>query len=138
MLVGTHIELDYHFIRERVAMGLLTTRHVSSTLQLANFFTKPLCKATLLRIRSKLYLHPRHTLREGNNNQLLESNWSDKDRRDRDDRSNKEVDQVIVAIPKTMDHENNLRGCIETQSCIKGKSTKEHSAPSFKEVIAHK
>ena len=27
-----HIELDYHFVRERVSMGLLVTRHVSSTL----------------------------------------------------------------------------------------------------------
>ena len=73
-----------------------------------------------------------------NNNQLFESNWSDKDRRDKDDKSNKEADQVMVTIPTTVDHESNLRGCIKTQSCIKGKSIKEHSAPSFKEVIAHK
>ena len=27
-----HIELDYHFVRERVSMGLLVTRHIPSRL----------------------------------------------------------------------------------------------------------
>ncbi|XP_026398952.1 uncharacterized protein LOC113294788 [Papaver somniferum] len=39
-----HIELDYHFIREKVVAGSLVTRHVSTTSQLADVFTKPLPK----------------------------------------------------------------------------------------------
>ena len=78
-----HIELDYHFVRERVSMGLLVTRHVSSTLQIANIFTKPLCKAALHHSRNKLCLQPRHSLRESikhnppNNNHLKFTIWSD-------------------------------------------------------------
>ena len=51
-----HIELDYHFVRERVSMGLLITRHVSTTLQFADIFTKPLCKTTLHHFHGKLCL----------------------------------------------------------------------------------
>jgi hypothetical protein len=40
-----HIELDYHFVRERVARGLLVTQHISSVNQVANLFTKPMSKA---------------------------------------------------------------------------------------------
>lgn len=39
---STHIEIDYHFVREQVALKLLETRHVSSVDQVANVFTKPL------------------------------------------------------------------------------------------------
>ena len=58
-----HIELDYHFVRERVSMGLFVTRHVYSMHQVADIFTKPLCKAVLHHLRSKLCLQPRHILR---------------------------------------------------------------------------
>nr|XP_034924377.1 uncharacterized mitochondrial protein AtMg00810-like [Populus alba] len=37
-----HIELDYHFVRERVARGLLVTQHISSGNQVADLFTKPM------------------------------------------------------------------------------------------------
>jgi hypothetical protein len=40
-----HIELDYHFVRERVARGLLVTQHISSVNQVADLFTKPMSKA---------------------------------------------------------------------------------------------
>ena len=39
-----HIKLDYHYIREHVALGALLTQFVSSSNQLANIFTKPLSK----------------------------------------------------------------------------------------------
>ena len=51
-----HIELDYHFVRERVALGHLVTRHVSSVNQLANIFTKALPKVSLYSFHSKLCL----------------------------------------------------------------------------------
>ena len=37
-----HIEIDYHFVRERVAQKLLQVRFISSKDQLADIFTKPL------------------------------------------------------------------------------------------------
>jgi uncharacterized phage-like protein YoqJ len=37
-----HIEVDCHFIRDKIQDGLLKTLHVSSSHQLANIFTKPL------------------------------------------------------------------------------------------------
>jgi histone deacetylase 1/2 len=37
-----HIEVDYHFVRERVAQKLLRIRFISSKDQLADIFTKPL------------------------------------------------------------------------------------------------
>jgi len=42
-----HIELDYHFVRERVALGHLITQHISTTEQVADLFTKSMSKATL-------------------------------------------------------------------------------------------
>jgi histone deacetylase 1/2 len=37
-----HIEVDYHFVRERVAMKLLNIEYVSTKDQVADGFTKPL------------------------------------------------------------------------------------------------
>lgn len=49
-----HIELDYSFICEKVALGLLTTRFVSSTQQHADIFTKALARDTYDLLRFKL------------------------------------------------------------------------------------
>ncbi|GKV21611.1 hypothetical protein SLEP1_g31573 [Rubroshorea leprosula] len=37
-----HIELDYHFVREKVTLGSLVMRYISSIDQIADIFTKPL------------------------------------------------------------------------------------------------
>ena len=37
-----HIEVDYHFIREKIASGCMTTSFVNSSEQLADIFTKSL------------------------------------------------------------------------------------------------
>jgi hypothetical protein len=37
-----HIEIDYHFVRERVAKKMLDIRIISTNDQLADGFTKPL------------------------------------------------------------------------------------------------
>ena len=37
-----HVEVDYHFVREKVALGHLVTRFVPSKAQLVDVFTKSL------------------------------------------------------------------------------------------------
>lgn len=57
-----HIEMDYHFVREKVAIGSLTTRYIPSTLQVADILTKPLAKTPYKALRSKLGVHaPAHS-----------------------------------------------------------------------------
>lgn len=58
-----HIAIDYHYIREQVSMSLLRTRHLSSTHQIADMFTKPLLRATLQRLSNKIVLAPMPCLR---------------------------------------------------------------------------
>ena len=49
-----HFELDYHYVRERVALGALVVRHVPAYLQLADIFTKSLPYAAFDDLRFKL------------------------------------------------------------------------------------
>lgn len=49
-----HIELDYHFIRERVPTKTLDVSFVSNKKQLANILTKPLPTAQFSSLRSSL------------------------------------------------------------------------------------
>ena len=53
-----HIEIDYHFVPERVALSALETRFVPSNCQLANIFTKPLPKLPFANLQIKLGLWP--------------------------------------------------------------------------------
>lgn len=36
-----YIEIDYHFVREKVALGSLVTKFIASNKQIADVFTKP-------------------------------------------------------------------------------------------------
>uniref|UniRef100_A0A2N9I850 Reverse transcriptase Ty1/copia-type domain-containing protein n=1 Tax=Fagus sylvatica TaxID=28930 RepID=A0A2N9I850_FAGSY len=60
-----HIELDVHFVREKVAASALVTRFVPTHLQIADIFTKALSKDSFQRLRSKLgvMLPPTSSLR---------------------------------------------------------------------------
>ena len=51
-----HIEIDFHFVRERVAAGALQVRFISSNDQLADVFTKPATQQMLNRFRTNLNL----------------------------------------------------------------------------------
>ena len=51
-----HIEIDYHFVRERVAQKLLQIRFISSKDQLADIFTKPLSSPLFETCRRNLNL----------------------------------------------------------------------------------
>jgi hypothetical protein len=50
------IEVDYHFVRERVAMKLLDIAYVSTKDQVANGFTKPLPVRQLEMFKNNLNL----------------------------------------------------------------------------------
>ena len=52
-----HIELDYHFVWEKVASGVLITRFLPSSLQVADIFTKALPKTSFQVFRFKLRVH---------------------------------------------------------------------------------
>lgn len=56
MLEQKYIEVDYHFVQERVASKLLEIKLISSADQIANGFTKPLSIQILEQIRSNLDL----------------------------------------------------------------------------------
>ncbi|CAA7042627.1 unnamed protein product [Microthlaspi erraticum] len=49
-----HFDTDWHYIREQVALGLIETKHIPATEQLADIFTKPLPKRPFFELRSKL------------------------------------------------------------------------------------
>jgi hypothetical protein len=51
-----HIEIDFHFVRERVARKLLDIRFIHSSDQLADGFTKPISVAKMKQFRSNLNL----------------------------------------------------------------------------------
>jgi hypothetical protein len=51
-----HIEIDFHFVCERVAQKLLEVRFISTNDQLADGFTKPIPAAQIRRFRSNLNL----------------------------------------------------------------------------------
>jgi histone deacetylase 1/2 len=52
-----HIEVDYHFVRERVARKLLQIKFISSKDQLADIFTKPLPLPLFMACKRNLNLH---------------------------------------------------------------------------------
>lgn len=49
-----HIEVDFHFVREKVSSGSLSIRYVPSHLQLADIFTKSLTRFVHVNLRTKL------------------------------------------------------------------------------------
>ena len=49
-----HIDIRYHFVRERVEMGEVKLVHVASEDQLADLFTKPLERVKLEKFRERV------------------------------------------------------------------------------------
>lgn len=52
-----HIDVDCHINREKVEDGVIATPYVSTGVQIANMFTKALCKAHLGLLCNKLELY---------------------------------------------------------------------------------
>ena len=53
-----HVEVDFHFVREKVANHQLVLKHLASQLQIADIFTKPLTIGRFNELRLKLMLSP--------------------------------------------------------------------------------
>ena len=53
-----HIEIDYHFVRDRVAKKEIQIRFISSKDQLADVFTKPLPAPSFMAFKFKLRVDP--------------------------------------------------------------------------------
>ncbi|KAA0045233.1 hypothetical protein IC582_016022 [Cucumis melo] len=53
-----HIEIDYHFVREKVLRKDISICYISSNNQLADILTKPLLSPTFLHLRDKLLTQP--------------------------------------------------------------------------------
>jgi hypothetical protein len=51
-----HAEVDYHFVRDRVAKKKIAVLFISSRDQLADVLTKPLPHASFIYFRSKLHV----------------------------------------------------------------------------------
>jgi hypothetical protein len=49
-----HVEIDLHFVRERVAIGVVRVLHVPTTSQFADVFTKGLPSSVFMDFRSSL------------------------------------------------------------------------------------
>lgn len=55
--MSKHIEVNYHYVREKVAAKKLLIHHISSMDQLADLFTKPLSSPWFLFLQTKLLGH---------------------------------------------------------------------------------
>lgn len=61
-----HIEIDIHFVREKVLLGQVRVLHIPATLQYADIFTKGLPSSLFIGFRSSLGVtEPTLQLREG-------------------------------------------------------------------------
>jgi hypothetical protein len=49
-----HIEVDCHFVREKILNKVIKTAYIRSTDQVADIFTKPLAKGIFEGLKSKL------------------------------------------------------------------------------------
>jgi hypothetical protein len=59
------VEIDLHFIRERVAMGAVRVLHVPTTSQFADVFTKGLPSSVFMDFRSSLNVRSTDDLTAG-------------------------------------------------------------------------
>ncbi|KAH9671391.1 retrovirus-related pol polyprotein from transposon RE1 [Citrus sinensis] len=62
-----HVEIDFYFVRDKIAQGLLSVAHVPSEHQLADTLTKPLPRLPLEHARSKLGVLDGTPLLQGRN-----------------------------------------------------------------------
>lgn len=60
-----HMELDLHFVQEKVISHQLEVRHITSKAQIANILTKPIARNIFAMLRNKLNVEVLHPEFEG-------------------------------------------------------------------------
>jgi hypothetical protein len=60
-----HVEIDLHFVRERVAIGVVRVMHIPTTSQFADVFTKGLPSTVFMDFRSSLNVRSADVLTAG-------------------------------------------------------------------------
>ena len=60
-----HIEIDIHFVRDKVRLGSVCVLHVPSDFQYADIFTKGLSRQLFQRFRTSLTIRPATALTAG-------------------------------------------------------------------------
>ncbi|CAN1334404.1 Retrovirus-related Pol polyprotein from transposon RE2 [Linum perenne] len=66
-----HLEIDFHFVREKVASKHLHVAYISTKDQIADILTKPLPAPRFTTLRLKLTVQPAIRLREGDKHQKI-------------------------------------------------------------------
>jgi hypothetical protein len=49
-----HIDIRYHFVREKIADNTINVKYVATTDNVADFFTKPLTSSTFIELRKQV------------------------------------------------------------------------------------
>lgn len=60
-----HVEIDLHFVRERVALGKVRVQHVPTSSQFADIFTKGLPTSLFNEFRTSLNVRAPHVVAAG-------------------------------------------------------------------------
>jgi hypothetical protein len=60
-----HVEIDLHFVRERITVGDVRARHILMTSQFADIFTKGLLSSVFSEFRSSLNIYVARVLTVG-------------------------------------------------------------------------
>lgn len=76
-----HIEIDFHFISERVACKLLQVLYIRSSHQLADILTKPLLKSRIHWVQNKLNVIPTLSSREDVKYNVVNTDVADQSQR---------------------------------------------------------
>lgn len=124
-----HFEIDYHYVRERVALGSLIVKHVPATQQIADIFTKSLGYQAFTSLRYKLgVVDPPTSRLRGSINATAPANTEN-----RDVNKGKEIlfsqngnVSTIGSIAET-----NRLGLTKTKPNTQATSFKEHWSPSL-------
>lgn len=53
-----HVEIDYHFIREKIAAKDISAQYINTNDQIADIFTKGLTTSKFIDLRNKLMIRP--------------------------------------------------------------------------------
>ena len=122
-----HFDTDYHYIREQVALGLIETKHISATLQLADIFTKPLPRKAFVELRAKLGVaEPPTTSLRGNISKSLKGEIDQLGHSQNKPSSDSNIKSSLVAKPNNSNSESQKTTELKpSEACVLAKDAKQ-------------